>query len=1737
MIFAGRGNNTSFMSLRGAKRRGNLRPPTGDYPKSVSFFKKCRKIWLFCTKTTSDFFNPHEERSLYMKVGFWYNLQYIMYTYLFYAYILYKLTRGVKILKRFKRASSLLLALAMILAMIPTGILSATASAPTVGENVLHASYSLSGVNVDGTLDLANEPVWRRTITLSNGDTVSAAWNAENLYLAFVGNEDPTVTSLTVNGKTEGFTSASGATAVEYKIPLASVGISQIDYSGTYSLAFTVDGVAWSGVLVFEMSSYPATQTAPGLNFGATKSNDNWTVYMNSYGDEGGITGQMNRDYFAYDSSTLASSLSAPTVVEMDVIVNQLPVASVPTGYSRDALKGLNITILDDENKNFTSSRTAEALFTGLYRDGNENLCLLYWENGAYATKIIGSYSDMVAQYHLRMEFSYTQGNEASTDSNNALNDNVTAKYYLNGKLVAQSSNAKQRNITTYGTDRSNLIMVMTQAADSTEANRVDVTIKNFAITKGNSTNWLHAAYADMDGDTQVDANAIRQNVTLSSGVKVGAAWDWKNLYVGFSTADHGITTLTVNGQNVPVGSGAELTVPLADLGINLTSQNVATTYPVSVQIGGYTWSAALALDTNAYSINNLSVVGYGEEVSTDTKSVVLNTYEETGSHKWRDMVWPTDTDLASSLEVPTIIELDVTVNQLGNYKFYPTNYKSGNFDRAFVGGGLTMTVIDDVTLEGTNASEALQTGIYRDGEFLMLAYWDNVAEDYVSVAIDTYTVGKQYHLRIEYSYTAGDGVNTDNNDIVAAKYFVNGKCVAQSSSAKVYAENEFSVAAANRIVLATQDYGMSNDTASANDSVNITVANLSISKTQSSILTDKAAADTVDAKITAISTVTLDSETAIETARTAYDALTDTQKALVTNLSVLEAAETKLADLTAAKAVDDQIDAIGAVTLGSETAIENARDAYEALTPDQKALVTKLDVLTAAEAALAALEDQAAAKTVDDQIAAIGEVTLAKKTAIEAARAAYNALTADQKALVTNLSVLEAAETELAELQDAVDDIEEKIAAIGEVTIAKGLDIRNIKDDFDALTPEQQAAVENVAVLTAALNTLNELCEGVSHVIDLIDAIGTVTYTQVSMDKIVAAENAYAALNQEQKSFVENVEDLEAARDAYNALKAAAEKEAADKAAAKAVQDKIDAIGTVTLEKKADIDVARAAYDGLTADQKALVTNVKTLTDAEAALKALQDAADKETVDKAAAKAVADKIAALGTVTLESKEAIEAARTAYDGLTADQKALVTNVKTLTDAEAALKALQDAAEKEAADKAAAKAVADKIAAIGTVTLEKKAAIEAARAAYDALTANQKAFVENYKTLTDAEAALKALQAAADKEAADKAAAKAVQDKIAAIGTVTLEKKAAIEAAEAAYKALTADQKALVTNYKTLIDARAAYDKLVADKEAADKEAADKAAAKAAQDKIAAIGTVTLEKKADIDVARAAYDALTAEQKALVTNVKTLTDAEAALKALQAAADKETVDKAAAKAVADKIAAIGTVTLEKKATIEAARTAYDGLTADQKALVTNVKTLTDAEAALKALQDAADKEAADKAAAKAVADKIAALGTVTLESKEAIEAARAAYDKLTAEQKALIGDVKALTDAEAALKSLQAAAEQEAADKAAAEAVEKLIADIGDVTLESDEAIKAARAAYDKLTAAQKALVKNYKALADSETALKDLEDAQDAPSKTGDDTPIGIFVTVMVIGLLGVVAMLIPAVRRKLLGK
>ena len=180
-----------------------------------------------------------------------------------------------------------------------------------------------------------------------------------------------------------------------------------------------------------------------------------------------------------------------------------------------------------------------------------------------------------------------------------------------------------------------------------------------------------------------------------------------------------------------------------------------------------------------------------------------------------------------------------------------------------------------------------------------------------------------------------------------------------------------------------------------------------------------------------------------------------------------------------------------------------------------------------------------------------------------------------------------------------------------------------------------------------------------------LIEAIGTVSYTEECKAKIDAARTAYNELELTEREAVTKYDVLTAAEAAY--------KEGYHRQKAAAVDALIDAIGTVenTDASKALIDAARDAYDNLSELQQGFVEKLAVLEKAEADYAALKEQAKTDQENQKAADKVKELITSIGTVTdsTECKAKIDAARTAYDKLTDAQKALVENADVLTKAE------------------------------------------------------------------------------------------------------------------------------------------------------------------------------------------------------------------------------------------------------------------------------------------------------------------------------------------------------------------------------------------------------------------------------------------------------------------------------------
>ena len=257
-----------------------------------------------------------------------------------------------------------------------------------------------------------------------------------------------------------------------------------------------------------------------------------------------------------------------------------------------------------------------------------------------------------------------------------------------------------------------------------------------------------------------------------------------------------------------------------------------------------------------------------------------------------------------------------------------------------------------------------------------------------------------------------------------------------------------------------------------------------------SELLVGGSADEAVEAVIRAIDAIgpitSLEQKAAVAEARAAYDALDSDKKVFVNNYASLVAAEVAILKLeggsAAPNAVIAQIDALGEITsLDSREAVGAARTAYDALTDAEKTMVTNYDALLAAEEAISTLQkdadDRAAAAAVDALIDAIGEVVSKEQAeAIQAARAAYRALTPKQKSYVEKLAVLVAAETALGQI-DLLPNVLETIGSIGDpVTHRDGPTVRKARELYDALPEADRASVTNYAALTAAETALQAL-------------------------------------------------------------------------------------------------------------------------------------------------------------------------------------------------------------------------------------------------------------------------------------------------------------------------------------------------------------------------------------------------------------------------------------------------------------------------------------------------------------------------------------------------------------------------------------------------------------------------------------------------------------------------------------
>ncbi len=423
------------------------------------------------------------------------------------------------------------------------------------------------------------------------------------------------------------------------------------------------------------------------------------------------------------------------------------------------------------------------------------------------------------------------------------------------------------------------------------------------------------------------------------------------------------------------------------------------------------------------------------------------------------------------------------------------------------------------------------------------------------------------------------------------------------------------------------------------------------------------------------------------------------------------------------------------AVALGDRNAILAAKEAYEALNDAAKAKVTNVsklnDCIQALNACFQTEADAIIGKIADlpEDSQINGQNVMQYYSAINGVKASYDAALPEVQALVTNANKLQALLAKVeSNMYQVINNLIEKLPAPADVdSIEEILITLEVNKAYNLLTEEGKAGISeaNREKLAGCLAKT----EGYTMLVDAKDPSLLLSGRDTG--------NAGTVVSVFDETFV-NVFSLTSANPNGNGDFHANMTLAGQGAVSFFIYNPYDADvtlalydagwgGGLTYKAKArawtqiDVDVNGNNYGSkgfffIVCTGDMLASNPNATADGTWKITGLLGTA-KSIVDNKEVPNVIAQIQDLpegSAVTLANKDAILAAKAAYDALTDEAKANVTNQAKLSDCVAALNALFDAE---------AKKVTDRIDALpegSAVTMEHKDAIQAARAALDAL---------------------------------------------------------------------------------------------------------------------------------------------------------------------------------------------------------------------------------------------------------------------------------------------------------------------------------------------------------------------------------------------------------------------------------
>lgn len=175
------------------------------------------------------------------------------------------------------------------------------------------------------------------------------------------------------------------------------------------------------------------------------------------------------------------------------------------------------------------------------------------------------------------------------------------------------------------------------------------------------------------------------------------------------------------------------------------------------------------------------------------------------------------------------------------------------------------------------------------------------------------------------------------------------------------------------------------------------------------------------------------------------------------------------------------QVPPIAAITLEDKPVIVAARQNYDSLPAWYQSYVDGYDRLCEAEDRIAQIEqeiiDRASAAECDRIILALGQIGYDSRSAVEAARSAFDGLNTAAQGFVSEYELLAAAENTIKELFDGIDFVNSGIAALpNEITYKDGGLVREIAAVYGGLTDRQKGFVNGYESVLAAENRLSEI-------------------------------------------------------------------------------------------------------------------------------------------------------------------------------------------------------------------------------------------------------------------------------------------------------------------------------------------------------------------------------------------------------------------------------------------------------------------------------------------------------------------------------------------------------------------------------------------------------------------------------------------------------------------------------------